>query len=208
MAYHDEPASAPFIVQSVAAMDGLLNISSYWVFSDVFEEGGILPVPFHGGFGLLTINGTPKPAYRAFQLLHGAGEERHAVAADKSNDEECDVTVLSTSNSTHARVFVTNHPPISSDVGNTCTVTITFANKALRSSTAQMCKIDALNSNPKAAWQTMGSPEYPTDEQLGKLEEASALVWAPFALTAVKSDEHAAKIAMAPNSLVVLDISL
>lgn len=189
-------------------MDGLLNMSSYWVFSDVFEEGGILPTPFHGGFGLLTINGTPKPAYRAFQLLHGAGEERHTVTAGNVNDKECDVTVLSTANSTHARVFVTNHPPISSNPGNTCTVTISFANKALSSSTAQICTVGAKDSNPKAAWQAMGSPEYPTDEQLGKLEDASALVWAPFTLTEVKTDEHAAKLAMAPNSLVVLDIRL
>ena len=74
--YHDMPASAPFIVQSVAAMDGIVDISSYWTFSDVFEEGGMLPGPCHGGFGLLNVHGTPKPAYRAFQLLHGAGEQR------------------------------------------------------------------------------------------------------------------------------------
>ena len=154
------------------------------------------------------IEGTPKPAYRAFQLLHGAGDERHAVTAGAGNDKQCDVTVLSTSNGTHARVFVANHPPISSDVGNNCSVTLTFANRELGSSTAEICKIDAKHSNPKAAWLGMGSPEYPSDPQLAKLEEASALVWAPFALTAVKSDEHAAKLLVAPNSLVVLDISL
>lgn len=31
--YHDEPASAPFIVQTLAEMDGLVNVSSYWTFS-------------------------------------------------------------------------------------------------------------------------------------------------------------------------------
>ena len=77
--YHDEPGSAPFIVAACALMDGFVNISSYWVFSDVFEEGGVLPGPFHGGFGLMTVHGTPKPAYRAFQLLHGAGDKRLPV---------------------------------------------------------------------------------------------------------------------------------
>ena len=52
---------------------------SYWTFSDVFEEGGKLPSAFHGGFGLLTVYGTPKPAYRALQLLHEAGGQRLAV---------------------------------------------------------------------------------------------------------------------------------
>lgn len=78
--YHDEPGSAAFIVAAAALMDGLVDISSYWVFTDVFEEGGVLPGPFHGGFGLLTVHGTPKPAYRAFQLLHGAGAVRLPVA--------------------------------------------------------------------------------------------------------------------------------
>ena len=34
MATDDEPGSAPFIVAAVAGMDGLVDISSYWVFSD------------------------------------------------------------------------------------------------------------------------------------------------------------------------------
>jgi hypothetical protein len=42
--YHDEPGSAPFIVAAVALMDGLVDISSYWVFSDVFEVRGTWPL--------------------------------------------------------------------------------------------------------------------------------------------------------------------
>ena len=34
MIIDDEPDSAPFIVAAVAGMDGLVDISSYWVFSD------------------------------------------------------------------------------------------------------------------------------------------------------------------------------
>jgi hypothetical protein len=34
VATDDEPGSAPFIVAAVAGMDGLVDISSYWVFSD------------------------------------------------------------------------------------------------------------------------------------------------------------------------------
>jgi xylan 1,4-beta-xylosidase len=54
-------------------------INGVWLCVAVFEEGGILPGPFHGGFGLMTVHGTPKPAYRAFELLHGAGLQRLAV---------------------------------------------------------------------------------------------------------------------------------
>jgi hypothetical protein len=75
-------------------MDGQVDISSYWVFSDVFEEGGIIAGPFHGGFGLMTIHGTPKPAYRAFQLLHGAGMKRLPVKGVCPFFEHCDPPAL------------------------------------------------------------------------------------------------------------------
>jgi len=36
-------------------------------------------VPFHGGFGLMTLHGIPKPTYRAFELAHRLGDERLLV---------------------------------------------------------------------------------------------------------------------------------
>jgi xylan 1,4-beta-xylosidase len=46
---------------------------SYWVFTDIFEENGPPMTPFHGGFGLLTVQGIKKPAYFAFQFLNRLG---------------------------------------------------------------------------------------------------------------------------------------
>lgn len=56
---------------------------SYWVFTDIFEENGPPPTPFHGGFGLLTFQGIKKPAYFAYQFLNrlGAIELANADAA-------------------------------------------------------------------------------------------------------------------------------
>jgi len=48
---------------------------SYWTFSDIFEENYFSSVPFHGGFELMNIYGIPKPAYRAYQLLHNLGDK-------------------------------------------------------------------------------------------------------------------------------------
>ena len=43
---------------------------SYWTFSDVFEEQGVVKEPFYGGFGLVAEGGLPKPSFNAFKLLH------------------------------------------------------------------------------------------------------------------------------------------
>jgi len=47
---------------------------SYWTFTDIFEESGPAPSPFHGGFGLLNFNGLRKPSFYAYQFLNRLGK--------------------------------------------------------------------------------------------------------------------------------------
>jgi hypothetical protein len=56
-----------------------VEVFSWWCISDIFEEGWLAGTPFHGGFGLLTAQNIAKPAYRAFEMLKGAGDQRIAV---------------------------------------------------------------------------------------------------------------------------------
>src|SRR5438046_8421546 len=55
---------------------------SYWTFSDVFEEQGVVKKPFYGGYGLIAAGGIPKPAFNAFKLLHQLGSQRIEVKSD------------------------------------------------------------------------------------------------------------------------------
>jgi len=54
---------------------------AYWTFSDVFEEQGVVKMPFYGGYGLIAERGIPKAAYNAFALLHLLGSERLSLEA-------------------------------------------------------------------------------------------------------------------------------
>ena len=71
---HDSVTAAAGILTYVPRLSGKLPLMSYWAFSDVFEEHGIEAVPFHNEWGLVNIYGNPKPAFRAFELLHEAGD--------------------------------------------------------------------------------------------------------------------------------------
>jgi xylan 1,4-beta-xylosidase len=42
---HDLPYAASFIVRNVRECQGLVDLMSYWTFSDIFEEGGFDPRP-------------------------------------------------------------------------------------------------------------------------------------------------------------------
>src|SRR5208283_4591918 len=63
------------LADHIRQCDGLATMTSFWTFSDVFEEHGVKREPFDGGFGLIAPGGIKKPSYSAFALLHRLGEE-------------------------------------------------------------------------------------------------------------------------------------
>ena len=211
--FHDEPGSAAFLIAAIKKADGATDMMSYWTFSDVFEEGGILPSAFHGGFGLLTVYGTPKPAFRAFQLLHEAGEERLAVnaaAITSSGGETCtDGGVLATVANGTLNLFLYNHL-VSGLTGSTCTLTVTLKGPHAQVPSSFVTRIDQRNANPKAAFLAMGSPDSPSKEQIQQLESASELVWKPLPESEGVSIHGTSEISVEvpPHGLCVLRVPL
>ncbi len=94
-AVHDCYVSAPFMLHVIKACEGSAQMLSYWAYTDIFEENGIPQTPFHGGFGLLNIQGLPKPAYYAYAMLASLGETElvceDADAYVCRNDEEVQI---------------------------------------------------------------------------------------------------------------------
>lgn len=84
---HDSYISAPYILTKLRETQGLVQGMSYWTFSDLFEEPGPPPTPFHGGFGLLNREGIRKPAFFAYKYLNALKgrtvpvADAHALAA-------------------------------------------------------------------------------------------------------------------------------
>jgi len=71
---HDSYHEAAYILEKIKQVGNSVNSMSYWVFTDVFEEPGPRFTPFHGGFGLLTIQGIPKSAFYAYQFMNKLGK--------------------------------------------------------------------------------------------------------------------------------------
>jgi xylan 1,4-beta-xylosidase len=66
---HDQYHQASFILNTVRRSAAYVNSMSYWTFTDIFEEMGPRFTPFHGGFGMLNLQGIKKPSYHAFKFL-------------------------------------------------------------------------------------------------------------------------------------------
>ena len=72
---HDQYHQASFILDKIRRATPYVDSMSYWTFTDIFEESGPRFTPFHGGFGLMNLQGIKKPAYFAFHFLHQLGTE-------------------------------------------------------------------------------------------------------------------------------------
>lgn len=70
---HDSYFEAPFILEQLRHTESLASMS-YWTFTDIFEENGPVPRPFHGGFGLINYQGIRKPAFWAYKYLNMLGD--------------------------------------------------------------------------------------------------------------------------------------
>jgi len=70
---HDSYHEASYVLQKLKQVGNAANSMSYWVFTDIFEEPGPRFTPFHGGFGMLTIQGINKPVFYAYQFLNRLG---------------------------------------------------------------------------------------------------------------------------------------
>lgn len=71
---HDSYHEAAYILEKLKQVGNSVNSMSYWVFTDIFEEAGPRFTPFHGGFGLLNIQGIPKSAFYAYSFINKLGE--------------------------------------------------------------------------------------------------------------------------------------
>jgi xylan 1,4-beta-xylosidase len=72
---HDSYISAPYILSKLKGSQGFADSMSYWTFTDIFEESGTVPNPFHGGFGMINFQGLRKPSFYAYQFLNRLGDE-------------------------------------------------------------------------------------------------------------------------------------
>ena len=70
---HDSYQNAAYILNTLKHTEHAAVAMSYWTFTDVFEEAGPALTPFHGGFGLVNLQGIKKPTFFAYRFLHELG---------------------------------------------------------------------------------------------------------------------------------------
>jgi len=192
----------PWLANTIRECAGKVEVMSYWSFSDVFEEQGIVHNPFYGGFGLIAAGRIAKPAFNAFAVLHKLGDRQLATKSDSALvTRRADGTLV---------IALWNYAP---PVGDTASYTpgkpvgapkrfdlvVEHLPDAAR---ATVWRVDETHGNAVATFDRMGRPDFPSRAQLAQLREAGQLA-APDSI-----DVHGGKLAIdvPVQGLVVVEL--
>lgn len=174
-----------------------------------FAEGGFDSSPFQSmygsRYGLETIYNTPKPAYRAFQLLHWSGSAK--LQSTVTSPEE-NVQILATQNSTHVNVYLVNFATRNQTIQEEL-INVTVSGLPSRlGRNLSIVRIDENNANPINSWVAMGSPQYPTKPQIATMYAASLLVQNGQVATSLSSTSLFFQVSVPPLGVALIAIPL
>ena len=179
----------PWLANNIRECDGLAHIMAYWDLSDVFEEQGVVKTPFYGGYGLLAERGIPKAAFRAFELLHRLGTERVVIPSENA--------LVTRRNDGAFVVALWNYAEPGEPGAN---LTFTLQLKGLKAANYQIQSVAPGNASPVETWKQMGSPRFPTRDQIRQLQRAAEL-------SPAKTSDVSQPIVLAPQTLALIEIT-
>ena len=188
----DSVYMGPWMADTIRQCDGLVDMMSYWTFSDVFEEQGVVKRPFYGGYGMIAERGLPKPAFNAFKLLHRLGDTRIPANAN-------DILVTRRANGTLV-IAVWNLSAAESKLESK-DVVLQLSSTAGRQR-ALVYRLDADHGSLMKAYQAMGRPADPTQAQIQSLRQAAQLP-APESLSV---RDGRIELRLAPDALVLIEV--
>jgi len=173
-----------FIADTIKRTVGLADILSYWTFNNVFEELGIPRTFMNSNFGLLGMRGVPRPSFHAFTLLHKLGyaelkSDSNAVLATRRKDGSAALLVWNLIPKLPGQKSGMGNQLVQSGdqygaAGDVSTFTLSLEGSH-HYRTARVTRVDEKHGNVLRAYQEIGSPQYPTREQIEDLKKRSAL---------------------------------
>jgi xylan 1,4-beta-xylosidase len=180
----------PALANTVRQCDGMVDMLSFWTFSDVFEEGGPIPKPFIGMFGLRAEGGINKPSFYAYGLLHQLGDARLANASKN---------VIVTKASDGGLVIAAWNLVDPDQHGATRQIDLVFHNLPA-ASRVTIQRVDDEHGNVLPHYAAMGKPLSPSPNQVEELNRETALP----APEQVSLQGGRLQLTLSPNALVLV----
>jgi xylan 1,4-beta-xylosidase len=154
-----------------------LDVFSYWVLSDVFDESGgpsgsyILGqggnLPFGRVFGLMTLQGMRKASFNAFKLLSYLGPKRLMSGGGTGGDGVDAMATLSAAGDEIQILVYDVYTTLNTTGTDMVTVTLNNLPPALAGKQVFVTQflVDETHSNPYSTWVSQNKPTNPTEAQ-------------------------------------------
>jgi xylan 1,4-beta-xylosidase len=166
---NDTRKVASFQVKSIIEMEPYVTGSSIWAFSDIFDEFMLVPNEFCGGFGLLTLQGIPKPQFYALKLLSQAGDRRYDLPV---TNDEIEFAIYESDTQKQVFVFRNRMKNVTADPEEydiALELPVSPKNVTLE-------RIDENHCNPLRVWNEMGKPGRLNKDEVDDIIRKSTLV--------------------------------
>ncbi len=182
----DSTFMGPWLANNIRLCDGLTTSMSYWTFSDVFEEQGVVKTPFYGGYGLIAEGQVPKAAFNAFAMLHRLGDRRL--------ESQVPNTLVTKRPDGTLAVAVWNYAAPGKSGTN---IKLRIGVEGWAGTPRFHVEIvDRDHGSALTAWRAMGAPAFPTRQQYQQLRRAA---------TATKKLDSAT-FSLAPEGLALVEV--
>jgi xylan 1,4-beta-xylosidase len=189
----DSVFMGPWLADTIRQCDGMTKMMSYWSFSDVFEEQGVVKTPFYGGYGLIAEDNIPKPALNAFAMLHELGDTRLPSNSDSA-------LITKRKDGTIVAALWNYAPPSNAPFNSEAREFKLKFNEAVTQ--AKLWRLDATHGNVGQAFDAMGRPDNPTRMQILRLRWAGGM--SPAEVEVVKDGELS--VIIPAQGLVVIEV--
>jgi xylan 1,4-beta-xylosidase len=184
----DSAFMGPWLANNIRECDGLTSMMSYWSFSDVFEEQGIVKTPFYGGYGIMAERHIPKAAFHVFQILHELGDRRLPSQSENALvTQRADGTVI---------VALWNYAEPGEAVAPK---TFRIQVNGVRLSRYRGWIVDPDHGSGLKVWKSMGSPISPTPAQAAEIARRSEVGRASEA-------DLSSPLVLSPQALAVIEL--
>ena len=167
---NDMKKAAAYDIKTILDIEENVVGSSIWCFSDIFEEMHQFKEEFHGGFGLLTIHGIPKPSFYALKMMSALGDEQYVL---KDNLEDTDFCIGAFKADGRKDLVITRQYMKQLDLpASEITIKVELEKKPTK---VLVERIDDAHCNPLSIWEKNGSKADLTKKEVEEIKELSQM---------------------------------
>ena len=201
-----------FIAHTIKSSIGLADIMSFWTFDNVYEELGVPKSFVNTGFGLLGMRGVPRPSFHTFALLHKLGDVQldagdGPILATRRADGSLAILVWNLIPQPPGQRSATGDPLLQAaaqyDQKGEALNLILALDGSHSHKRAHISRVDGSSGSFRRAYQDMGSPAYPTRDQIAELKRKSALA-APETVSVDKQNQLT--LSVPPNGIALVEL--